>query len=545
MANINKTKAMQKITKFKKGQQIIKDIHNKDFTQYAPAERAALKEQIKNADRINISDSTKIKIPEGAFAADFYGYTPVAIKDAGGDVVGIVTDEITPDKLFNTKNKYPQIDDLEAYINSWGGTLGAYMDKDENLVYAFGTRDVNKDMFANYLVRHGIPFTPISRPNTEGVTDFIIKEKELAEAFPEYANVEPPIKKLFNAKNGYPQIDALEDYINSWGGILGAYMDKDANLVYTFGTRDVNKDMFVYYLLRHKIPFSLQKSQNTEGVTYFIIKEKELAEAFPEYANVEMPIIRRLIDSAGDINVPTTDTVAARQEIAKALAGAIDEDAINKHAQEVYDEITTILATNPEQARMLIRFEARTVEEKQKLATFIVNEYAKLKGMPIVPVEVKIAPGAVASFSDFDHPLTFNPNAKEVATAGGFVGAIAHEYAGHAADEIGKGLLNTRQMTLSKIETGVSCGMLTANNQWKKVVDKLSALRDAGLEYDTTELDEADKVLDEALIAYHSHLTEQVATAISNLFAKNKDRFVSDVFAKVGVLQEKTEGRGW
>lgn len=457
MANINKVDATKKITEFKKGQQKLTGIYNADSTQYASAEdtaeRAALKEQIKNSNRINISNDKEIKIPEGELAADFYGYTPVAIKDKNGNVVGILAEE-------------------------------------------------------------------------------------LAE------------KKLFNAKNGYPQIDALENYVNSLDGTLTAYMDNNANLIFVFSTRDVNKNMFADYLVKHEIPFSLQRRPKTkegidEGIIDFVIKETELKEFFPEYANVEMPIIRHLIDDAGNINAATTDTVAARQKISKALAGAIDKDAVARHAQKVYDEITTILASNPEQARMLIGFEERTVAEKQKLATFIVNEYARLKGMPAVPVEPDFDLGGAGCFSSFDQPLLFKPSSQNVSTASGFVGTIAHEYAGHAADGFGKGLLNARQMQLSELETGVTAGMLTAGKQWDTVVDKLSARRDAGLEYDTTELDEADKVLDDAEIAYRSHLTEQVATAISDLFEKNKDRFVSDVFTKMGVLQERNKGRGW
>lgn len=69
MANINEIDATQKIKKFKKGQQAIKGIHNKEVSDEETAERAALKKQIKNAKPINISDGKEIKIPEGKLAA--------------------------------------------------------------------------------------------------------------------------------------------------------------------------------------------------------------------------------------------------------------------------------------------------------------------------------------------------------------------------------------------------------------------------------------------------------------------------------------------
>jgi hypothetical protein len=457
MANINEIDAAQKIAKFKKGQQIIKGAYNKDSAQYASAEdtaeRAAVKEQIKNANRINISDDKEIKIPEGELAADFYGYEPVAIKDKDGNVVGVQVDELTENKLFNARNGYPQIDALEDYVKSLGGTLVAYMDNDANLIFAFSTREVNKNMFADYLIEHKIPFSQKRKPKTKEGID--------------------------------------------------------------------------------------------EGIINFIIKETELKEFFPEYANVESPIIRHLINEAGNINAATTDTVAARQKISKALAGAIDKNAIARHAQKVYDEITTILASNPEQVAMLNRFDKLSVDEKQKLANFIVKGYARLKGMPAVPVEPDFDLGGAGCFSGFDQPLLFKPSSQNVSTASGFVGTIAHEYAGHAADGFGKGFLNARQMQLSDLEDGVSAGLMRANKQWDKVVDKLAAQSDAGQWYDITELDEADKVLEDAQIAYRAHLTEQVATAISDLFEKNSNRFISDVCTKARLLQERTSGRVW
>ena len=69
MANINEIDAAQKIAKFKKGQQIIKDTYNKDSTAEDAAERAALKKQIENAKPVNTSDNKEIKIPKGKLAA--------------------------------------------------------------------------------------------------------------------------------------------------------------------------------------------------------------------------------------------------------------------------------------------------------------------------------------------------------------------------------------------------------------------------------------------------------------------------------------------
>lgn len=69
MANDNEIDAVQKIAKFKKGQQIIQGIYNKNSTAEDTTERATLKEQIKNANRINISNDKDVKIPEGKLAA--------------------------------------------------------------------------------------------------------------------------------------------------------------------------------------------------------------------------------------------------------------------------------------------------------------------------------------------------------------------------------------------------------------------------------------------------------------------------------------------
>lgn len=338
---------------------------------------------------------------------------------------------------------------------------------------------------------------------------------------------------MFDVPSQYDEINKLETFIKNDGGTLASFMDDQANIVYTFVTD--NPDEYAKYLKDHGIPAQThQFSDNSK--TVFMISEERLAIKFPEQAT-ESPVVETIMQKAGDINFATTDTLAERQKIAKALSGAINEDKAQEYADDVYNTFIDIIASDPNvKAHQIMNFDTLSDAEKTDLANSIFSEYAKRKGMPEVPIVLDRDLSSSGVFTHLDKPIKLNPD--KLRNAPDFLDALAHEGAGHAANEAGVGFLNARQLKLSQAETGVSYGLNRADaafdDFYADLVQKVNTTGVEASQQEWAQLKELANKADDARAAYESHIDEIGAWKISDKFkAAGQEGLENDILDKV------------